>query len=591
MAAKSIEPHLQHLERTQLVRRLSEPDPAYAFKHVLIQEVVYESLLRHDRKKLHRAVGLALEGMFANRRDEIAPLLARHFLEGDEPGRAFEYFTRAGEAAARVFAHEEAILHFAGARDLTRVLTLDPEKVADVYRRLGREYELVGDYAQAVTTYEDLLARGRQAGDPRLELSALLAAATLHCTPTSYFDIEKGESITQRALVIAQSLDDKVAEAKILWQRTLLLEFSNRPAQAVAVGEQAVALARSLGLEEQLAFALNDIGSLYTGVGRIEDGLRAAAEAKGLWTKLGNLPMLTDILSNMAMMFGIRGETDKAQAASDEAYSISLRIGNLWGQSFSRMFIGFSYFDRGEVERALETMERSIADAERAGFMAPQVFLRGWLGMSHAYLGDVSEGIRLVRLSLERAAGHLPTWSWSGRAFLAEIHARNGNAGEARRVLQEVITAEMTDAPTWSFVFFPITLVQARVELGLGRPEPAADIARKLDDDLESAGILLFRPEALHLVGEALTALGRTEEAIRALGQARDLALRLENRRMLWEIDLDLARLLPEASPQRNDHLRSAREAVEFIAAHIGREPLKESFLSLPRVRQALGRA
>ncbi|MGH2606997.1 MAG: hypothetical protein ACRDG5_10440, partial [Anaerolineales bacterium] len=334
MTNKLIEPHLQHLERTQLVRRLSEPDLAYAFKHVLVQEVVYESLLRHDRKKLHRAVGLALEGMFANRQDEIAPMLAQHFLEGDEPARAFEYFTRAGDSAARVFAHDEAIMHYSNARDLTRSLDPGPDKVCEVYRRLGREFELIGDYAHAIEAYGDLLARGVQTGDQRLELGALLASATLHSTPTPYFDIAKGEETTRRALALAKSLDDRVAEAKVLWQRTLLLEFSNRPSEAVATGEQAVDLARSLGLEEQLAFSLNDIASLYTGVGRIEDGLRAAAEAKDLWIKMGNLPMLTDILSNTAMMYGIRGEPDKALAASDEAYSISLRIGNLWGQSF-----------------------------------------------------------------------------------------------------------------------------------------------------------------------------------------------------------------------------------------------------------------
>ncbi len=589
MTNKQLEPHLQHLERTQLVRRLSEPDPAYAFKHALVQEVVYESLLRHDRKKLHRAVGLALEGMFANRQDEIASMLAQHFLEGDEPARAFEYFTRAGDSAARVFAHEEAIMHFTNARDLSRALELDAEKISEVYRRLGREYELVGDYAQALATYRDLLAQGEQTGDRRLELSGLLATATLHSTPTPFFDIEKGEEITQRALAMAKSLDDSVSEAKVLWQRTLLLEFSNRPSEAVATGEQAVALARSLGLEEQLAFALNDIASLYTGVGRVEEGLRAAAEAKQLWIKMGNLPMLTDILSNISMMYGVRGEPEKALAASDEAYSISVRIGNVWGQSFSRMFISFIYLDRGEIGRALDIMERSIADGERAGFVAPQVFLRGWLGMTLAYLGDVTEGTRLVELSLEKAAGGLPTWSWSGSAFLAEIHARNGDPLAAVRILEAAIPKEMTDAPTWSFIFFPISLVQARVELGLGRAEQAVKIARTLHRELETAGVVLFRPEALHMLGQALAALGRTDEAVQTLTRSLEVAGRVENRRMLWEIHLDLAQLYSEASPQRAEHMRAARETVEYIAAHIGREPLRGFFLGLPRVRQALG--
>ncbi|MGH2628189.1 MAG: hypothetical protein ACRDHY_16240, partial [Anaerolineales bacterium] len=129
----------------------------------------------------------------------------------------------------------------------------------------------------------------------------------------------------------------------------------------------------------------------------------------------------------------------------------------------------------------------------------------------------------------------------------------------------------------------------AWVELGLGRPAQAADIARKLDGELEAAGIFLFRAEALHLLGRALSALGQTTGAIQALSQALDLALRLENRRMLWEVHLDLALLQPETSPQRREHLQAARVSVEYIAAHIGRDSLKRSFLDLPRVRLALG--
>ena len=375
----------------------------------------------------------------------------------------------------------------------------------------------------------------------------------------------------------------------MLWQRTLFLEFSNRPSEAVATGEEAVALARSLGLEEQLAFSLNDIASLYTGVGRVEDGLRAAAEAQELWIKMGNLPMLTDILSNTSMMYGIRGEPEKALAASDEAYSISVRIGNAWGQSFSRMFIGFVYLNRGEFGRALEIMERSIADAERAGFMAPQVFLRAQLGVTFAYLGAVAEGIRLVERSLQKAASGLPTWSWSGIAFMAEIQARNGDPLGAFRILDQGIPRELTVAATWSFVFFPIQLVQARVELGLGKAEEAVKLAQSLHGDLEAAGVFLFRAEALHIVGQALAALGQTDEAIQTLTRSLEVAGRMENRRVLWEIHLDLAQFYPETSSQRAEHLRAARETLEYIAAHIGREPRRETFLNLPRVRQALG--
>src|SRR5262245_13552756 len=86
----------------------SEPELEYLFRHALIQDAAYESMLRADRRTLHRAVGETLEGLYADQLDDIAAVLARHFVEAGDDGRALRYYSRAGDVAARAFANREA---------------------------------------------------------------------------------------------------------------------------------------------------------------------------------------------------------------------------------------------------------------------------------------------------------------------------------------------------------------------------------------------------------------------------------------------------------------------------------------------------
>ena len=72
--------HLNTLESTGLVHLAQTlPELEYLFRHALIQDAAYRSLVKADRRALHRAVGEMLERAYPDRIDELAPLLARHF--------------------------------------------------------------------------------------------------------------------------------------------------------------------------------------------------------------------------------------------------------------------------------------------------------------------------------------------------------------------------------------------------------------------------------------------------------------------------------------------------------------------------------
>ena len=88
------------------------PEPAYIFKHAVIQDVAYNSLLMQRRKALHRAVGEAIEELYQDRLEEHYAELAHHFTQGEVWDKALAYCRQAGEKAMARSAYREAVGSF-----------------------------------------------------------------------------------------------------------------------------------------------------------------------------------------------------------------------------------------------------------------------------------------------------------------------------------------------------------------------------------------------------------------------------------------------------------------------------------------------
>ena len=108
---------LDRLSVARLVfRRGTPPDAIYTFKHALVQDAAYSTLLRGDRQELHARIAEALEERFPERIAREPELLAHHFAEARQTERAIGYWLKAGERAASRSANLEAV------RQLTRGL-------------------------------------------------------------------------------------------------------------------------------------------------------------------------------------------------------------------------------------------------------------------------------------------------------------------------------------------------------------------------------------------------------------------------------------------------------------------------------------
>jgi predicted ATPase len=140
---------LSNLQRLDLIRTRSlQPDIEYIFKHALAQEVVYNGLLKKERKAIHERIGQVMEQLFHNRLPEFYETLAYHFTQGESNVKAVEYLVKSGEKSLSRYAVEEAHQYFKGAFELltAKAEKSKEEKVAliDIINSWGYVYYYMG---------------------------------------------------------------------------------------------------------------------------------------------------------------------------------------------------------------------------------------------------------------------------------------------------------------------------------------------------------------------------------------------------------------------------------------------------------------
>ena len=154
-----LRPALAELQRQDLVvEERRRPTPEYRFRHGLVQEAAYRSLLDDRRCDLHRIVGTALEELHADELSEAYGLLARHFTEADEPERAARYLLEAGDAARAVYAEEEAIVQYRRALPFLDRLG-DSGRARQVLFKIALSHHLAFDFEAANAAWAQAFGR------------------------------------------------------------------------------------------------------------------------------------------------------------------------------------------------------------------------------------------------------------------------------------------------------------------------------------------------------------------------------------------------------------------------------------------------
>jgi MalT-like TPR region len=576
---------LMALQSAGLIRQLIEQERAYLFKHVLIQDTAYESLLKQDRRQLHRRVAETLESQNLPAADEVAARLAHHYAEAEDDAKTLEYASRAGDVAARVYANREAVENYSLAIKAAARSGASHEQWLHLFIKRGRALELRAEFAGALDNYLEMERLARAQADGSLELAALVSQGTLHSTTTPLFDAAQARALADRALSLARELGERAAEPKILWNLLVLNRFMGQGAHAVEYGERALALARELGLNEQIAFVANDLAGVYLSLGQMDRMRVLLDQSRTLWQNLDNLPMLADNLSLSATVAMVTGNYDRALAFTEQGIQISTKIGSVHNQSAGQGTQIDIFADWGEMERALALCESNVRlaqDAHLSFFLALQQSEFAWL---LATLGGFEQSLELAQLACKNLDATTPPFfrSWV-YAYNSMVYVANNDLTAAADAVQQIDFGPNANPIEPAILFGSL----GRAEYALAR-QAYVEAIEGLDPVIASFsrhGINMPLAEMYLLQARGFRGLGEVESAVQALHHARIHADALKSRRILWQVHA----LLGEIESARGNlaeaqsHRAEARTYVEYIASHTPAE-LRDSFLSLPGVR------
>lgn len=585
--AMELDEQLRTLQEAGLVQPLeADPTAQFAFRHALLQDAAYNSILFRRRRACHRRIGEVLQQLFPERLEELAPLLAHHFHAAGDP-RAFTYSLQAGELAAHLNANLEAATHFTQAIETAGAAQAGPGQIGQLYIQRGHVLELVGQHKQALANYVEMEAFAQAQGDLNLELNSLTARSIIYSIFTQLHNPALAEQMLVRALTLADRLGDQATRAKLHWNLMLHYLFSKIVDKAVEHGDQALALARVAGNKEQLAFVLNDLCRVCTCTGDFERGFAVVQEARMLWRELNNRSMLADSFGAEAEARFNAGDYDLALERAAESLQISKSIGNIWGQAYNEMLQGFIYLDRGEADLAILCMQASIRFGDDAGLLASSIAERADLAWTLGCYGRPDEGLALAEQALALAHEKMPEWGDLPRAMQVRLYLLKGEIETAARLAGR----NRIKTITIPYARYSIMIGLANAELAQARGRFARAITI-LDELLAEipATILADIPEVLWHKGQAVLELGRLDEAGRALLDARERAESLQARHSLWHIYMLLADLETRRgnTTAAQAHRAQAREIVNFIAEHLQANGLREAFIQIPAVRSAL---
>ena len=281
---------LDALEAKGLIRLATiDPELEYLFRHALVQDAAYGSLLKQERRALHREVGLALEELYPDRHGELAAVLARHFEQAEDAGKAIAYLVRAARYA------------------------LDRNALVEAYDMYGRAEGLLP--AQAADEPLELLRQ-------RLEIRFGLVKAAF-----GFLDEDEQLRLLQPVIDDVDRLGDLRFTADVRLHDALLRMFRGQ------LPETSPKLAGSLRVVTEIADQLDDpiiaalpksiIGLFQVFTGALKDGVAALAEAAPLLEQKRDFVGSSFALMALGVGLARLGRFEEAERASNRAVAVA----------------------------------------------------------------------------------------------------------------------------------------------------------------------------------------------------------------------------------------------------------------------------
>ena len=409
----AIEAQLDTLEAKGLIRLAApRPELEYLFRHWLVQDAAYGSLLKQERRELHGLVGEALEILYPDRGREFAGVLAIHFSEAGETDKAIRYLIEAGQFAMERNAIAEAYSAFDRAATLLPPATYTEDEALWRQRveiELGRGRagwtfrpmdDIIGEIEAIVPTVERL-------GDLDLIAPVHLALATARMQRGERASDPEVKRSLDRVAEIGDALHDPSLRAMQLAVIGLNQVFTGPIRDGVIALEEAVPLLEQRRDHIGAAFARGALAMGYAHLGEFDKAERAARYATELAAG-GDLIAQLDAQIAESIVRSERGQLDEAIPIAQACIMRAEETGATACAVFSSWVLGDVYQRQGRLQEARETLQRGDELALVVDRKMWRPTLQAWLGTSAAALGDfaAAEGSWEEGLATARSIGN-----------------------------------------------------------------------------------------------------------------------------------------------------------------------------------------
>jgi predicted ATPase/class 3 adenylate cyclase len=394
---------LQSLERRDMIYRAPSPvfgdSQAYLFKHAVLREVAYESVLLRDRPGYHVQAARWLEAHSGERLAEYAAPIAQHHERAGLPAEAARLYELAARRAAEQYKPGVAVDYYRKALELIKDLPQYIDLRLNVQERLGRVLQQQGRLVEALYTFHAMQRLAELDGNLQGEARAANALATVlrelgdhdsalaaagqaeRLARLSGGDMEWARALRLRAEAAAQlGRADEAREAAaaaverartLVAPRELARALALRAAQDESVAAPAVAelaaLAAALeerGAADEAAEALTWLGETQLQRGDVAAAGAALGRALALWRAAGDLAGVAEALRLLGLAVCRDGQPDTAVAHLEEAGALAETTGNRYLRLLCRLALAEALLARDRAEAAEATLRGVIAAAE-----------------------------------------------------------------------------------------------------------------------------------------------------------------------------------------------------------------------------------
>jgi class 3 adenylate cyclase/tetratricopeptide (TPR) repeat protein len=365
----------------------------YAFKHALLRDVTYETVLKRQRVQYHERVAEWLDQISGERRGEYLPVIADHYECAGQNDKAADILIEAGQQALGLSAFSEAFGFFRRAEAL-----LSPARQRDegyIHLKIGEAFFRSGEFTDAAKYTEMALRRFKELTDSGLLLSAMAQFGQIKADTGQYADAEE---YYQSARTLARGL-----------------------------GQSALPV---------LPQILYGLGNAHWRLGKLETANRFCEESRALAEENYDTNTLLLALNRLGVLAGLAGDSAREESLYRQALTLALSSGNRERAAVTMNNLGALADEQGDYHKAMGYYRQAIPMAREIGAQQSLALYLLNLANSQIRAGDLESAREHLRegLALSEHIGATP-WMLIGVIFYARLEAALGNIPRALELL------------------------------------------------------------------------------------------------------------------------------------------------------------